>query len=276
MAIKSILVAFNGAPASRSALALAVSLAAEREAQVTGVLAHGVARARSSMAPWLTSELDTMLGQKEAEIRAEIARAFWEAAGGERPGVSFVDVTGDPTGAVVDFARTYDIVVMGRFEQEAGAEHFAPSPDVVALQSGRPVLITPPDCADFSSASRAVLAWDGKRASARALADAVHVLPAGAHVTVVSVGDEEDEEDYRRAHRDPVAQLRRHGFDAEFLMIPARRRAIGEALLSTCAEIGAGLLIMGAYEHSKFSEDLIGGVTARVLRDSPIPVLMAH
>lgn len=276
MAIKSILVAFNGTPASQSALGLAMALAAEREAQVTGVLAHGVARARSSMAPWLSTELDHMLGQQEATARAEIAGQFWQAAGGERPGVAFVDVTGDPTGAVVDFARTYDIVVMGRFEQEAGAEHFAPSPDVVALQSGRPVLIVPPGQVDLSKASRAMLAWDGKRASARALADAVHVLPAGAHVTVVSVGDEEDENDYRREHRDPVAQLRRHGFAAEFLMIPPRRRAIGEALLSTCADVGAGLLVMGAYEHSKFSEDLIGGVTARVLREAPMPVLMAH
>jgi nucleotide-binding universal stress UspA family protein len=276
MAIKSILAAFNGTPSSRSALALAVALAAEREAHVTGVLAHGVARARSSMAPWLTSELDHMLGQQEAAARADIAGQFWAAAGGERAGFAFLDVTGDPTSVVSDVARTYDIVVMGRFEQEAGAEHFAPSPDVVALQSGRPVLIVPPGHHDLAGASRAVLAWDGKRASARALADAVHVLPAGAHVTVVSVGDEEDEADYRREHRDPVIQLRRHGFEAEFLMIPPRRRAIGEALLSTCAEVGASLLVMGAYEHSKFSEDLIGGVTARVLREAPLPVLMAH
>jgi nucleotide-binding universal stress UspA family protein len=36
------------------------------------------------------------------------------------------------------------------------------------------------------------------------------------------------------------------------------------------------LLVMGAYEHSKFREDFLGGVTATVLREIEIPVLLSH
>jgi nucleotide-binding universal stress UspA family protein len=33
---------------------------------------------------------------------------------------------------------------------------------------------------------------------------------------------------------------------------------------------------MGAYEHSKFSEDLWGGVTRDILVDAHLPVMMSH
>ena len=33
---------------------------------------------------------------------------------------------------------------------------------------------------------------------------------------------------------------------------------------------------MGAYEHSKFSEDLLGGVTRDILENATLPVLMSH
>ena len=275
MAIRSILVAFNGSPGSESALRAALSLARDSDATVTGVLAHGVARARNHLAPWLTQELDQMIARQEAEARAGIEARFRGIVGeADRDRAAFVDVTADPTAAISDFARTYDLVCMGRYEAEAGAEHFAPSPDVVALQCGRPVLITPPDRDCAAHFASAVLAWDGKRAAARAMGDAVALLAPGARITVVSVG--EDEADYRRPHRDPVTQLSRHGFDATFRLLPASRRGVADALLSAVSEVGAEMMVMGAYEHSKFSEDLIGGVTAHVLRHAKTPVLMAH
>jgi nucleotide-binding universal stress UspA family protein len=33
---------------------------------------------------------------------------------------------------------------------------------------------------------------------------------------------------------------------------------------------------MGAYEHSKFSEDLLGGVTQDILERARLPILMSH
>ena len=40
--------------------------------------------------------------------------------------------------------------------------------------------------------------------------------------------------------------------------------------------LGAGILVMGAYEHSKFSEDLLGGVTRDILENADLPLLMSH
>lgn len=33
---------------------------------------------------------------------------------------------------------------------------------------------------------------------------------------------------------------------------------------------------MGAYEHSKFSQDLFGGVTHELIRSTKVPVFMSH
>jgi nucleotide-binding universal stress UspA family protein len=53
-------------------------------------------------------------------------------------------------------------------------------------------------------------------------------------------------------------------------------RGAAETLLAAAAELGAGLLVMGGYSHSRVRELIFGGVTAHVLRGAALPVLMAH
>ena len=47
-------------------------------------------------------------------------------------------------------------------------------------------------------------------------------------------------------------------------------------MLEIAEASGVGLVIMGAYQHSRFGKALLGGVTRDVLRQSRIPVLVAH
>ena len=47
-------------------------------------------------------------------------------------------------------------------------------------------------------------------------------------------------------------------------------------LLREAHAVGAGMLIMGAYTHSRLRESLLGGVTATMLKQATIPLLMAH
>ncbi|MCP4995312.1 MAG: universal stress protein, partial [Gammaproteobacteria bacterium] len=37
-----------------------------------------------------------------------------------------------------------------------------------------------------------------------------------------------------------------------------------------------GLLVMGAYEHSKFRQSIVGGVTSSVLKKAKIPIIISH
>lgn len=47
-------------------------------------------------------------------------------------------------------------------------------------------------------------------------------------------------------------------------------------LLQACKEVGASMLVMGAFERSKLSEDIFGGVTAEVLKKTHLPVFLSH
>ena len=76
--------------------------------------------------------------------------------------------------------------------------------------------------------------------------------------------------------KDVLDLLARHDVAAERLHRTPSRHGITRSLLDACAEVDAGMLVMGAYEHSKFSEDLWGGVTRDILGEARLPVMMSH
>ena len=186
----------------------------------------------------------------------------------------FFTAQGQPDRICAQFARTYDLVVVGQPKTEAWEAHLAPHPDSVALQSGRPVLVAPKTIAPLDLSKGAILAWDGKRAASRALADAMGLLEDAASLTVLHVA--EDDSAVRQPGRDVMEHLSRHGVHAELLVMPTAGRPVGEIVLETAKLSGAGLLVMGAYEHSKFSETILGGVTKDVLSQIEMPVLISH
>jgi len=47
-------------------------------------------------------------------------------------------------------------------------------------------------------------------------------------------------------------------------------------LLSRAADLGADLLVIGAYGHSRVRELLLGGATRSILQTMTLPVLMSH
>jgi nucleotide-binding universal stress UspA family protein len=55
------------------------------------------------------------------------------------------------------------------------------------------------------------------------------------------------------------------------------RRDPCEVLLEAAErKLHAGLLVMGAYGHSRAREFIFGGFTRTVLHDAPLPVLLCH
>ncbi|MEM6439474.1 MAG: universal stress protein [Pseudomonadota bacterium] len=278
MALKNILVSYNALGASDAALAVAALMARKYDAHLTGLLSWGPSRISAALGPWVTTELLDSIRIEEARRRTEIAEAFAAAAADlthERPGkVHFMDLGGDADESLMEAARVYDIVVMGQHESSAETAHIAPHPDVIALRSGRPVLIVPQGYGADRLVERAVLAWDGGRAAARAMADAMILLESKSHVTVFAAGDAEQTR--RREGRDVVDHLARHGVRTDWRPVAAPAGGIARALLQTVEDAKAGLLVMGAYERSKFAEDLVGGVTKSVLAEAQVPVLMSH
>lgn len=278
MTIKNILLSYNGLPSSEAALRVALKMAEKYDAHLTGVLSHGPSRMSVALGPWVTPDLLESIRENEIAMRDKISAGFRAGvaqAEKDRPGkYHWFDLGGDADESLMQAARFYDIVVMGQYESDAETAHLCPHPDTIALKSGRPVLIVPNGFEPAGMNGHAVLAWDGGRAAAVAMADAMPMMENKSIVTVLTVGD--GEASRRREGMDVVAHLARHGVMTDWKNVPRNGGGISGAILDMVEEKDAGLLIMGAYEHSKFTEELIGGVTKEVLRRSKVPVLMSH
>lgn len=175
-------------------------------------------------------------------------------------------------------ARYADIVILGQADpQDHGSGGLLLDlPEHVALHCGRPVLLVPHAGSFRSLGQHALIAWNGSVEAARATAAALPILRHAAKVTVVlfdarTAADAHGEE----PGADIAWYLARHGLQVKVVRRPGPIDA-GHALLSFAADIGADLLVMGCYGHSRFSETLLGGVTRTVLANMSIPVLMAH
>lgn len=271
MAWKSILCAYSGDAARGSGLRHAVRVAKHHQAHLTGVLRHGTSRTQNWIEPHLSRDLVEQLERAERLHIEEIHGRFAAAveAGGIAEAAEFVEIVPTRDGNLSEFAHAFDLVIMGTHSDEGHDAHLSPHPDLVALRSGRPVMVVPNDYEGHGLAERAIVAWDGARAATRALSDTVEVLAEKRAVKVVSVGKEP------RGTDRLMANLERHGVNATYEAVK-RSGSVADTLLAEAKSFDAKLLVLGAFEHSKFSHDLFGGVTTEVIAKTAVPILLAH
>jgi len=75
---------------------------------------------------------------------------------------------------------------------------------------------------------------------------------------------------------DIALHLARHGVKAEAAHTAGGEIPDGQAVLSYAADIGADLIVAGAYGHSRAREFIFGGVTQTLLREMTVPVFFSH
>ena len=143
----------------------------------------------------------------------------------------------------------------------------------VVFGSGRPTVIVPPS-AGSDPVTHLAIAWDGSRAAARALGDALALLPEEARVTVLTVQDEKPLAG--QIAQTLASSLERRGIPARASSVPIGRRKIAEALQDAALESGANLLAMGGFGHSRIRDFILGGATKGVFADLRLPVLLSH
>jgi len=272
MSIKSILSAYSGHASRGSELRYAVFLAKHNDAWLTGVLRHSQSDMERTLRGLVPNKHLKAFFEAEQERVSEVAARFHtitsEAGLAERS--DFVDLGVEKGGSLSDFARVFDLVVTGVHSRDENEEHMSANPDLIALRSGRPVIVVPDGYAAEGLADHALVAWDGKRSSARAVGDAMVGLEDKAKVTLFTVGSE------KAPGTDLLLRnLERHGIDADLLLRP-KMKSIAATILAAAQEISAKLIVMGAFEHSKFSHDVFGGVTTDVMRDTEVPVFLSH
>ena len=169
-----------------------------------------------------------------------------------------------------------DMVVIARPEsasQTAGPPGLAES---LVLSSGRPIIVFPPR-GTASKVRRILVAWNAKRESIRAVADALPLLAKAEAVEVLVVDHQRHPTGHGQEPGADIARhLARHGAQVEVRRLSSGGKDVGSLLLSQAAGFGADLLVMGAYGHSHLREWMFGGVTRTVLYEAGLPVLMSR
>ena len=278
-ALKSILLHLDASPRSAKRLALAGELAALHGAQVMALYASTPAMLSL---PFImaqgTGELLGMLQQLDADYR-DGAKALFErsAAAPTQPAMHWRELRGEPViPGVAARALCADLRVLGQHDASDPMTVGVPSDFIasVLLASGRPGLVLPyvDICASFGQ--EILIAWKPTRESAHAVSAALPFLQRAQHLhlTVASEGSAAAEQ-----ADDLETDLRLHGVAAPIRRCaPLRDDAAGDGLLSLAAEIGADLLVMGCFGHSRARELVLGGASRAVLQSMTLPVLMAH
>jgi nucleotide-binding universal stress UspA family protein len=181
-------------------------------------------------------------------------------------------------GPVLDFlaheARAADIVLTGVARGDMFDSSRAVNTGDLVMKVGRPVLIVPLAARELRL-DQVLVGWKDTRESRRAIADALPLLKRAAKLTLGAIVAEEDLAIARTQLADVALWLGRHGVTANQVVSPS----IGDdadALWALEQDLGAGLIVAGAYGHSRLREWVLGGVTKNLLLSKDRYSLVSH
>jgi nucleotide-binding universal stress UspA family protein len=178
---------------------------------------------------------------------------------------------------LIQLSKAADLTILGQYPGSDSGGATWLHPDDVMVEAGRPVLVVPYAGAVESVGKRVLIAWNGTRECNRALHDALPLIGGAEAVTVMHVGAQQADLDRDRPSLERIVRhLARHGIEAraEESLHPAI--SVRDALLSRAADLGADMIVAGAYHHSRLRETLLGGVSRDLLDHMTIPLLMSH
>ena len=254
----------------------AISLAAALNAHLTGIIFLYGPTMPVSRAGYVPPELEVIERHSEAAIEA-VRESFTAAS--TRTGVNAESLTvsaslvsaGDQFGKI---ARRFDLAVVGQAEPQTKMveENIIKA---ALFDSGGPVIIVPYIQRAPLRLDHIMVCWDGSRAAARAVRDAIPLLHRAGRIEVVMVTNERSKQD-QIERPDIGAHLARHGLNVAIRRLPLVDVDVAGLLLSRAADEDVDFIVMGGYGHSRLREFVLGGVTRSMLRTMTVPVLMSH
>lgn len=189
----------------------------------------------------------------------------------------FLTVSGQAEIKLLEQSALQDIILVGPHDVgQDGTRGPSGMVGALALRAPVPVMVVPGHTRSFDAAAPALVAWNGSSEAGVALRQAVPLLAKSKAVYLASVAEITDKPRFDFPPVEGARYLSRHGIEAELVEIPKGEAKVADTLFSAAALRECGLVVMGAYGHSRLSEMLLGGVTRRSLTDPQLPIFLAH
>ena len=225
----------------------------------------------------LIAQAKTLGDQEENAIRAEFENLSDEFGleilpkqTSKGPSASWTEAEGKQIEVIKSRGRLADLIAVAQpdRDQNIGTN----SLKAALFQTGRPVMMCPETkTVPTDLGQNITIAWNGSTEAVRCVVMTRRLIQAADKITILTVGDAtpgtsgEEFQEY----------LGFREIDAELVSLP-KSRSPAEALMKTTQEIGANLMLMGAYGDSHDRETVFGGNTQQVVDHAKIPVILTH
>ncbi len=284
MSYKTVMALLNDADRTEQLLDAASSIALQCDAHLIGLYVLPAVQVYADVGMIATpilfegyrdlfkAKLDAVRLRFDARVKRDGLKGEWRTVDSTYPNIAESAIT---------HGRQADLIVIGQVNGEADGNVEPDLAERLVMESGRPVLMIPkkgrfaPTGEGF--AEKALVGINGTRESARAMFDALPLLSLVKETRVIWVDPyKQQSEAGDIPGAEEAAALSRHGLNVVAEPMMTNGRHAGEALLLRANDLGADLVVMGGYAHSRMREFVFGGATSHVLEHMTIPVLMSH
>lgn len=211
--------------------------------------------------------------EKDAAIGLHLKTRFLNACADAGVVGSF-DMAEGAAGELIPWAsRVHDLTIIEQRQPDIDELGFDAAEEA-ALSAGRPVLLIPRRGQFDPAPEHILVAWNGSAMAASAVHGALPFIQSAKKVTICSG---ELRLPLRPGSRIPdmslAGHLKRHVAEVVEEKTRLGPAHVGEHLLDRANELGCGMIVMGAFGRSWFSEYLLGGATRHILKHMTVPVL---
>jgi nucleotide-binding universal stress UspA family protein len=224
--------------------------------------------------------------QKDAQVRTQNAKESFDrffqlhfptqAFGSAKSGctLSWRAIEGHSVEGIIADARYNDLVVLAHPPE--GGEFSLDAMANILVGCGRPVVLAP-EANQSRLGHDVAIAWKESAEAARAVTAAMPMLARAKKIFVLSADEEgKDPELSTKSSQRLAEHLARHGLTVEAHGFVAKPHMAAETLVRKAKELGADILVSGAYSHGRVRELVFGGFTRTLLARCELPVFFLH
>lgn len=278
MSLKTILVCLTTPEHADTLMKAAVPLARKHNAHLVGLHTIEALLVYPGIAMHIPEPAFASFNESQKEQATAIKAVFTKHTKNEDFPSEYRLVRAEAVSAaerMIESARAADLVIMAREDKSADRHDQRHAQVQMIRNSGRPVLVVPPDYDGPEIGAHVLLGWSDTREATRAAHDALQVADAGAPVTVLRVGGPSKDLLGDSDGIEIAEMFARHGFKPTLEQRDADGHSIAHVLDQVAFAKGADLIVTGAFGHSVTYDFVIGATTHALLRESDYPVMFS-
>lgn len=212
-------------------------------------------------------EKQNRLAREQGKLVLAEAERQLASAGATR--ITMEQRHGELVETVTRLEEKADLVILGKRGQNTGlaSEHLGSNLERVIRASIRPVFVA---SREFREATGFLLAYDGGQSMTKALDFlATQPLLRGLRCHLVRAGRIDAAAE--QGAQETASKLRADGYEVTVELTDAEPEKV---IATSVAQQDLGVVLMGAYGHSRIRQLVVGSTTTAVLRSCHVPVLM--